>query len=269
MDTGLMGRVALVTGSTRGIGRAIAEALALEGADVIINGRKEESVMKVERDLYYSYNVTTYPCVVDSTDSQAIKDFFKSSLFTYRSQLDILVNNVGNIEKFGRFEDLDEEDWQKSFDLTCMSAVRFIKSALPYLKNSNQARIINISSISGHQPSGLNPHYGIAKAGMINLTKNLAQDFGRYGILVNTVCPSTIAGGGWHQNVTDRARRDGLTEERAEEIMRQEENKKSPLGRMGELENVADLVVFLSSNKSEFLTGHCYNVDGGITRSIL
>lgn len=270
MDMDIKGRLALVTGSTRGLGKAIAVALAKEGVRVIINGRDEKTVMEVVREIYFDHGGTTYPCIVDATDGKAVKDFLVSSLFALNPILDILVNNVGNIEIFGKFEDLTEEDWQRSFNLTFMSAVRFIRGSLPYLKKSDQARIINIASLSAHQPSftGLNLHYGIAKAGMVNLTKNLANDFGRYGITVNAICPSTLAGGGWDNNVRDRCERDGITIRQAESLMRQEENKKSPLGQMGELKDVADLVVFLASDKAKFLTGHCYNVDGGITRSV-
>lgn len=265
MSTDLKGRTALVTGSTRGLGRAIAIALAKEGADIIINGRSKVNVSNTVRDLHHDYEVATYGYVVDATNSQAIKN---SSLFTCGPQFDILVNNVGNIEKFGRFEDLDDEAWFRMYELGFMSAVRFIRAALPFLKKSDQASIINIGSLSAHQPSGLNPHYGAAKAGIINLTKNLAQDFGRYGITVNSICPSTLAGGGWYQNIRDRAQRDDIKPEKAEKIMRREECAKSPLGKIGELDNVANLVCYLASDKARFLTGHCYNVDGGITRAV-
>jgi len=271
MELGLKGRVALITGSTRGLGKAIAEALAAEGADIIINGRWSKTVGNVayEIERKFNYNIHAYQFTCDATDPQGIKKFFGEKIS--KTGLDILVNNVGNIETFGKFEDLNEDDWRKSFELTFMSAVRFIEVSLPYLKTSNQPRIINISSLSAHQPSftGLNPHYGFAKAAMINLTKNLANDFGRYGITVNAVCPSTLSGGGWEQNIKDRAERDRITAEEAEIIMRTEESKKSPLGQMGELKDVAGLVVFLASANAKFLTGHCYNIDGGITRSVL
>ena len=201
MDMGLKGRVALVTGSTRGLGKAIATALAKEGADIIIHGRNITTVADTMFDLHHDHRVATYACVTDATNSQAITNLFKSTTFSFSSQLDILVNNVGNIERFGRFEDLEDEDWFRMYELGCMSAIRFIRAALPFLKKSYQARIINISSVSARQPSGLNPHYGLAKAGLLNLTKNLAQDFGRYGITVNSICPSTLAGGGWHQTL--------------------------------------------------------------------
>lgn len=271
MDMGLKGRLALVTGSTRGLGKAIAIALAREGAEVMINGIHEESVRKTMKEISDKYRVQTWACPVDVTDAKAIKIFFEFGPIAAKGKLDILVNNVGNIKKFGKFEDLNEEDWQRSFDLICMSAVRFIRASLPYLKRSDQARIINISSLSGHQPSftGLSPHYGVPKAGILNLTKNLANDFGRYGITVNAVCPSTLDGGGWHQNVIDRAKRQHITLYETEELMRQEECNKSPLRKIGTLEDVANKVVFLSSSKASFLTGHIHNVDGGITRSII
>lgn len=270
MDTNLLGRVALVTGSSSGLGRAIAEALASEKASVIINGRNSKKVSNTAYEIEHKHNhkINAYQLTCDATNLQV--EQLLNKVLTKIGQLDILVNNVGNIETFGRFEDLTEEDWQRSFELTCMSAVRFIRASLPYLKKSSQARIINISSLSANQPSftGLNPHYGMAKAGMVNLTKNLAADFGRYGILVNTICPSTLSGGGWGQNVIDRANRERITDKQAEKLMHQEENRKSPLGKMGELKDVADLAVFLASANAKFLTGHCYNVDGGITRSV-
>ncbi len=270
MDTNLFGRIALVTGSSRGLGKAIAEALATEGASVIINGRSRQKVENTAYEIEHkcSHQINTYQFTCDATNPKVGRLLTKELVKIGR--LDVLVNNVGNIEKFGKFEDLTEKDWQRSFDLTFMSAVRFIRSSLPYLKKSNQARIINISSLSARQPSftGLNPHYGMAKYSIVNLTKNLAVDFGRYGILVNTICPSTLTGGGWSQNIKDRSKRESITEKRAEKLMRQEENRKSPLNKMGELKDVADLVVFLASANAKFLTGHCYNVDGGITRSV-
>lgn len=271
MCSSLKGRLALVTGSTRGLGKAIVEALAAEGADVIINGRWSKTVGNVAYEIEhkFNHNIHAYQCVCDATDSKKIKAFFTEKI-SQIGRLDILVNNVGNIEKFGKFEDLNEEDWQRSFDLICMSAVRFSYGSLPYLKRSDQARIINISALSGHQPSftGINPHYGLAKAGMLNLSKNMANDFGRYGITVNAICLSTLTGGGWEQNIKDRAEREKITAEEAEKIMQREENRKSPLNRMGTLENVANMVSYLASDKSNFMTGEIINVDGGITRGL-
>lgn len=262
-----MGRVALVTGSTTGLGQAIAEALALEKAIVIINGRKPERVNYVAKVIKDEHKIKTYTCCCDGTDTDAVKSAVAETMMQTEG-LDILINNIGNIEKFGNFENLEDKDWFRSFDLAFMSAVRFIQASLPYLRKSSQPRIINISSLSAHQPGSFNPHYSMAKTALLNLTKHLANYLGKDQILVNAICPSTLAGGGWHQNIRDRALRDGINLIEAEETMRSEENRKSPLRKMGRLENVANLVVFLCSNRADFLTGHCYNVDGGITRAI-
>jgi 3-oxoacyl-[acyl-carrier protein] reductase len=271
MYTNLKGRVALVTGSSQGLGKAIAMALAQESADVIINGRWSKTVGATAYEIEHKNNhdIKAYQLACDATNPDKIIEAFSEKMSSI-GHLDILVNNVGNITTFGKFEDLSDEDWQKSFDLSFMSTVRFTRVSLPYLKKSDQARIINISSLPAHQPgfTGLNPHYGVAKAGLVNLTKNLANDLGRYGITVNAVCPSTLSGGGWLENVKDRAKRQGISVEEAESIMRLEESNKSPLNKVGGLEDVANLVVYLSSHQANFLTGHCYNVDGGITRGI-
>lgn len=268
MDMGLKGRLALVTGSTRGLGKAIAMALAQEGVEVIINGRRKESVLKTMKEVSDKYRVQTWACPVDVTNNEAIKTFFELGPIAAKGSLDILVNNVGNVEKFGSFTDLEDEDWLRCYDLTFMSPVRFIREAIPHLERSGRGRIINISSLPSHQPGNFNPHYSVAKAAMNNLTKHLANSLGSKNILVNAICPSTLKGGGWAENIKSRAKRDGVTIEEAELIMNREENKKSPLCRMGTLEDVANLVAYLSSDKAKFLTGHIYNVDGGITKGV-
>mgnify|MGYP001615260787 FL=1 len=270
MDLGLEGRTALITGSSRGIGRAIALCLAKEGANVVICSRNRKELDDLETKIIDEHGVVVGSYEVDAANPESINTMFHEVKREIVS-IDILVNNVGNLEKFGKFEDLEDRDWIRMYELGFMSAIRFIRATLPWLKKSNQASIINISSLSGHQPSfgGFNPHYSTTKAGVINLTKNLANDFGRYGITVNTLCPSTLAGGGWDNNVVDRAKREGITKEKAEKIMRAEESEKSPLGKIGELNNIANKVLYLASSVARFETGNCYNIDGGITRSIL
>lgn len=268
MDLNLKGKLALVTGSTSGLGKAIAITLAKEGADIIINGRGKEPVQKTMKEISDAYHVQTFACPVDATDGKAIKKFFKSGPIKAKGSLDILVNNVGHAEKFGNFTDLTDEDWLRCYELVCMSTVRFIREALPYLEKSGRGRIINISSLASHQPGNFNHHYTAAKAAINTLTKQLASNLGNKNILVNAICPSTLNGGSWERNVKDRAKRQGWSYKETERIMEGEEFKKSPLGRMGTLENVADMVAYLASDKADFQTGHIYDIDGGITRGI-
>lgn len=268
LNLNLKGRLALVTGSTRGLGKAIAMALAQEGAGVIINGRGRETVLKTMEEISNKCDVKTWSCFVDVTDGGAIKNFFRVGRMAAKGKLDILINNAGNLEKFGSFAELNDLDWAHCFALTFMSAVRFIREALPFLERSGHGRIINISSLTSHQPGYFNPHYSAAKAALNNLTKHLANTLGEKNILVNAICPSTLAGGGWNQNIKNRAKRDGRTVQETEFLMRGEEEQKSPLRRMGGLEDVVNLVVYLASDQAKFLTGHIYDVDGGITKGI-
>ena len=265
MNLELKGRLALVTGSTRGLGKAIAMALAQEGAEVIINGRHEESVLKTMKEISNKHRVTTWACPVDVTDGEAIKTFFRLGSVAAKGRLDILVNNVGNIEKFGSFTELKDEDWLRCYDLTFMSAVRFTREALPFLTASGSGRIINISSLISHQPGNNFPHYAPAKAALNNLTKYLATILGMKKILVNAICPSNVD---YTEMSEDRAKREHISTDEAWWKIFEEEKNKSPLGRAGSLEDVANLVVYLASDKAKFLTGHIYNVDGGITRGL-
>ena len=267
MDLSLKGRLALVTGSTSGLGKAIAMALAMEGADVIINGRDREKLNQTAIDIGLRSLTNIHNCCADATKTDEIKNFFEEN-WRWLTKLDILVNNVGNIEKFGSFADLKDKDWLRCYDLTFMSAVRFTREALPFLTASGNGRIINISSLPSHQPGAYNPHNSAAKASLNNLTKYLANMLGNKNILVNAICPSTLDGGTWKQNVADRSKRCGLSTEEAEQTMKDEEFKKSPLCRMGTLDNVANLVVYLASDRAAFQTGHIYDVDGGITRGL-
>ena len=265
MDLNLKGRVALITGSTRGLGKAIAESLAAEGADIIVNGRWSKTVgntaYEIEHKFHHNINAHQFTC--DVTNSKGIKEFFQKKM-PQLGRLDILINNVGNIEKFGSFIELEDEDWLRCYDLTFMSAVRLIREALPFLTASGNGRIINISSLIAHQPGKNFPHYAPAKAALNNLTKYLAGTLGNSNITVNAICPSNIDR---ITNVKDRAKRDGISIEDAERKIHEEENK-SPLGRVGSLEDVANLVAYLASDKAVFMTGHIYNVDGGITKGI-
>lgn len=263
MDLQLKNRVALVTGANHGIGKAIALELAREGGYVILCGRKIEALQSAIKEIWKYSDGTFYR--VDATRPEEIKNLF----CFLQGKIDILVNNVGGAEKFGNFFTLTDDDWIRAFQLNLMSVVRFTREAVPYLRKSDCPRIINISAANAKQPGKFNPHYIVAKAGLIALSKYLANEFAKDNILVNTVCPSTLKGGGWERNVKNRAEREGIREDLAEKLMEGEESKKTPLGRMGTPEDVARFVAFLASPLNNFATGTCINIDGGISRSIL
>jgi 3-oxoacyl-[acyl-carrier protein] reductase len=265
MDLNLKGRLALVTGSTRGLGRTIAEVLAEEGAEVIITGRNKESLTKAVKEMKSKFPLRAWGYTVDATDTEAVGSLFRTSLIALRGKLDILVNNVGNIEKFGSFTELTDEDWFRCYNLTFMSAVRFTREALPFLKASGSGKIINISSIISHQPGSF-PQYSSSKAALNNLTKYLANNLAKDKILVNGICPSSLKSGAWGNIVRDKAKRENITFEEAEKIIEKRESEKSPIGRMGTHREIAEQVVMLASDKNSYMTGEIINVDGGSTR---
>ena len=268
MEISLHGRVALVTGGGEGLGRAIAFSLASAGADVVVGGRRKESLEEVAGSLR-QIGVKSYPVVADVIKLSEVKFMFRFITEVIGS-LDILVNNVGRAEPFGNFFDLTDNDWMSAYNLNFMSMVRCSREAIPLLKKSDCARIINISSVPARQPGMFNPHYSAAKAAMLNLSKHLATVLAPDRILVNAICPSTLKGGsGWVRNAENRARRDGTSLEEAEEATERTDREKAPLQRLGTLRDVASLVTFLASPEAGFITGTVIDVDGGTVRSII
>lgn len=264
----LEGRIALVTGSSSGVGADIARELASQGARVIVNGRSIKMVLAMRDELERTYGIQTYSCVADGTINESVRSAINEIFRYHLDHLDILVNNVGGLEKFGSFFDLTDEDWIRSYELNCMSAVRFSRHSLVWLQKSKFPRIINISSLSASQLGNFNPHYGCAKIAMNYLTKYLAKQLAPFQILVNGICPSTLDGGEWEDNIQDRANRENVSVETTAAKMRKEEEAKSPLNRMGSPKDVAKLAAFLSSDDNQFISGAIIPVDGATTRSL-
>ncbi|MDY6833753.1 MAG: glucose 1-dehydrogenase [Chloroflexota bacterium] len=266
MELGLQGRVSIVTGGSRGIGKSVAESLAHEGAHVVICAREAGYLNSVEREILL-LGESALSVTADVTKPADVKRVVDTTIEKFGS-LDILVNNVGGTTRFGAFSELTHDDWMRSFELNVMTMVYFVQYALPFLVQSQSPRIINISSISGVEPGFYNPHYTITKAATINLSKYLANWLAKDQILVNAVCPGPVYSESWNRNVQCLAERDNLTLEEAGEIMNNQESLKIPLQRIGNGEDVAGLVVFLASEKAKWITGSCFHVNGGKLRSV-
>jgi 3-oxoacyl-[acyl-carrier protein] reductase len=264
MKTELNDRVALVTGGTKGIGRAIVQTLIEEGAQVAVTARGEDGLKNLAND-FPGKNILTL--IADATDQAEIKVAVENVIDTF-GKLDILVNNVGGAVRMGGLNDLTDVDWKNAFDLNVMSLVHFVKAADPHLRKSNCGRIINISSISGVQPGTFNPHYTITKAAIINLSKYLANYFVEDDILVNVVCPGPVYSESWEENVRRQATELDISLEDARQRIEQEESLKIPLGRVGEGADIAGLVAFLASDKASWITGSCFHINGGKLKTI-
>lgn len=265
MKINLTGKVALVTGASRGIGRAIACQLAASGAEVLLCSRDEVELHRVFDEISRAGGLA-HVLALDLTKA-GVKESIASRIQEI-GMIDIVVNNVGGAIQYGDFLELDEQVWIESFELNLMSMVRTVKAVLPWLKKSKSPRIINISSIVGTEPGYMNPHYSTMKAATINLSKYLAGFFANEGILVNTVCPGPVKSTAWDENIVAVANKKGLDLEAAQEWVVETESKKIPLGRLGECNDIANIVTFLTSDYASWITGACIHINGGKTRNV-
>ncbi len=262
----LAGRVALVTGAGHGIGRAIAEALAAEGANIAICGRDLKNLDATVKMLD-KREVRAEDYQVDATsgkDVMRLVEAVKSDFGT----IDILVNNIGGVRQHTLFQYITEHEWYEVFEANLMSMVHFCQAALPHLRESDCASVINMASVAGKRPGDFNPHYGAMKAAMIHLSKHLSNQWGKYEIRVNAIAPHTVKAGAWKRDVANKAQTEHLSHKKAEEMMTKNVLSKMVLKKIVTAEDVANLAVFLASDRSRLLTGTCITVDGGAVNSI-
>jgi len=267
MELGLKNRVAIITGSSHGIGKAIAISLAKEGARVVICGRNPDTLSEVHDEIK-RIGGDVVAVTANVTHSEDVKKVISQTIAGFGDKIDILINNVGGAEKFGNLLELDDQDWRDSFELNVMSIVQFVRETLPWMRTSPMPRIINISSVSGIEPGFYNPHYTIMKAAVINLSKYLANQYASDGILVNVVCPGPTFSNSWDRNIQRIADLREIHFDEAKNLVENEESAKIPLGRIGTGVDVASLVTYLASDQANWITGSCFIVDGGKLRSI-
>jgi 3-oxoacyl-[acyl-carrier protein] reductase len=261
MDLGLKGKIALLTGASRGLGFATAQALAKEGARIAINARDEKRLAKAGDQLArYKTDVISLPGDVTDPDAG-----FKlvGSTFAVLGGLDLLFINAGGPPP-GAFDELEEADWHKAIDLSFMSHVRLIKAALPFLRKSSSPSVLSVASISVKQPIPNLVLSNSIRAATVGLIKTLALELGHEGIRFNAILPSWTQTERVEQLMADRAKRKGTSI--ATEIAAQ--NAQSPLGRMATPEEFAKAAVFLLSPAASYLTGVMLPVDGGTYKGL-
>ncbi len=266
MQFGLKEKVILVTGASRGIGKAIATAFAVEGSFVVLNARHpqelEQAVSEIQQRGGQALGIPA-----DLTKASEAQSLVEQAIAHFGT-IHVLVNNVGGADGFASFEELSDEDWINIFQLNVLSAVRLIRAVLPSMKQHHWGRIINISSESGTQPDPFMPHYGAAKASVTNLTKSLSKAYARDGILINTVSPAFIKTPLVEQIFTSQAKAQGKTLQEVEQVFLRENRPHIELGRPGTSEEVASAVIYLASEAASFITGANLRVDGGSVASI-
>lgn len=243
----LQGKVALVTGASKGIGRAIAVALGKAGAHVIVNynGSKEQAELtcKLIVEAGGSSESMGFNVALEKETVEAMEEILKK-----HGRLDILVNNAG-ITKDGLLMRMTDEDFQNVLDVNLKGAFHTIRVASKQMLKQRSGRIINISSVSGIIGNPGQANYSASKAGMIGLTKAAAKELSSRGITVNAVAPGFI-----ETDMTDKL----------SDTIKENACKQIPLGKMGKPEDIAETVVFLASEKASYITGQVICVDGGM-----
>ena len=256
MDLELRGKVGIVTGASRGIGRSIAMGLAEEGCNLTICARNDAALQEAAQAMR-AKGVDVVALAVDMTQEAGIKQIVDETMTAFQ-HIDVLVNNVG-ASNWKTFVEHTDEDWQNLIDLNLFAAIRMCRQVVPIMEKQGSGSIIMISSIWGRELGGPSS-YNTTKAAEIGLAKNLAKELAPKGVRVNTVAPGSILfpGGGWDER--QKADPEGM----AAFV-----DQNMPFGRFGRPEEVADVVVFLSSGRASLMSGACINVDGCQSYSLI
>ncbi|HEX3806507.1 MAG TPA: SDR family oxidoreductase [Gaiellaceae bacterium] len=246
MDLGLADKVCIVTGSTGGIGLAVAEQLRAEGARVVTSGRRPEGIGELH-------------VAVDLTERGAADRLVAETVERF-GRIDGLVNNVGGTE-IRKLDELTDDDWQRSFELNLMSAVRTTRAALPHMQRGGA--IVNVSSTAGKRPSTSMPDYSVLKAAMLSFSRLVADLQAANGIRCNAVTPGPTATEAW---IGDG----GLADQQGnrDEVLAKV-GAGRPLGRLAEPDEIAAVVVFLLSERASYVTGAAWSADGGTVPIII
>ena len=263
MDLGLKDKRALITGASRGLGYATALALAKEGCKVAINSRDELKVKAAAEKITKETGAQVIALAGDVTDASVPEKLVKAALETLGG-LDILITNAGG-PPAGAFESFDEATWQKAIDMSFMSHVRLIRSALPHLRKSSAPSVLTMTSSTVKQPMVNLVLSNSVRAATVGLTKSLALDLGKDGIRFNSIMPGWTVTERVQDLMSFRAKNNSTTVE--EEIAKQ--TAEIPLGRMGRPEEFANAAVFLVSPAASFIHGVALAVDGGIIKATL
>ena len=265
MDLGLRDRACIITGASGGIGRAVAVALAREGASALLVGRRSEALASVARDCVRAGG-RGEPLALDVTAPDA-GDRAALACVERFGRIDALVNSAGTTA-VRSVEELTDEEWQAQWELHVMGPMRLMRAAAPAMADRGWGRIVNVCSSSGKRPSSTNMAYSVTKAAELSLSRSFADIYAARGVLVNSVSPGPISGDLWlaEGGLADQnARARGVSREEVLESVA----ARQPLGRLGTEQEIADVIVFLCSELASNVAGAAWSVDGGAVPVII
>lgn len=263
MDLGLRGKVALVAAASKGLGRAIAEELASEGALVVMCARNEDSLNSARDEIARATGADVFAVAGDVSKSEDVVSITKTALDRF-GRIDVLVTNAGGPPS-GKFESLSPEMWRSAVDLTLMSVINLTSAVLPGMKERNWGRIINVTSIAVKQPvDGLMLSNSLRSA-VTGFARTLANEVAVHGITVNNILPGYTRTERVEQLSDATAKREGITRDAA----RGKWESEIPMRRLGEPREFAALAAFIASDRASYITGQSIAVDGGWIKGLI
>jgi len=262
MNLGLKSRVAIVTGSSRGIGKAVALGLSQEGAIVAICARNKDALETAAKEIESQTNNEILPITADLTNRGDVEKLVAETFGRF-NRIDILVNNIGGPPST-TFVQTSDQHWQDAYNTLLMSVVHACRAVVPHMQRAKWGRIINMVSFVVKQPSDNLVLSNAVRAGILGLSKTLSNELASDGILVNAVCPGWTLTRRVEELAKNRAEAEGRT---SAEIVEGWESQ-IPLSRLAQPSEIADLVVFLASERASYITGAVIQVDGGVIKGL-
>lgn len=258
MDLGLTGKVAIITGGSEGIGKASALRLCEEGAEVAICARRPDVLQKTADEIKAKTGQEVLAMPVDVCNEAQVQELVQQTVERFGG-IDILVNNAGGSRAFP-FLEASEATWREDIEIKLFGAIFCAKAVIPHMRKRGGGRIINMTTGGGKAPGQKSVPTSVSRAAGINLTKSMATEYAPENILVNTICLGLL------KSAQHERRYEHLKQNRPDLTLDgwyEEIGKRVPVGRVGEAEEVGDLVAFLASNRAAFITGTSINIDGG------
>ncbi len=266
MDLGLGGRVCVVTGASRGIGRETARQLCSEGARVLLVARSEDRLAEAAKEAAGAGGEAV-PLALDVTESEAGERMVDAAEDRFGA-VDVLVNNAGAAQ-WRDLDDVPEEDWREQFELNVMAPLRAMRAAIPAMAERGWGRVVNVASTAGKRPSAAMPEYSVAKAAELSLSRLFADRHAKQGVLVNAICPGPVEAELWMEpgGLLDQSKE--MSGARSREEALAAAGSKRPIGRLAEVGEIAAAIVFLCSERASYVSGAAWSVDGGTVQVII